>query len=122
MSDPQMKTVSGFARFALCPKVQRGITAAGFIEPRPIQAQTIPATLEGRDILGLAQTGTGKTAAFALPVLERLLARRGGSGGRRCAKRCWIQPDETGYHDTSREVESPRLRALNRPKRTEPRP
>jgi len=52
--------------------LQRGIRAAGFDKPRPIQAKTIPAVLEGRDVLGLAQTGTGKTAAFALPILEHL--------------------------------------------------
>ena len=58
----------------------RGIADAGFVSPRPIQEQTIAATLEGRDILGLAQTGTGKTAAFALPMLECLMTaqRRGG--------------------------------------------
>ncbi|UCF37966.1 MAG: DEAD/DEAH box helicase [Acidobacteriota bacterium] len=58
----------------------RGISHAGFTTPRPIQVQTIPTALEGRDILGLAQTGTGKTAAFALPVLEYLLKskKRGG--------------------------------------------
>lgn len=66
----------GFAGFNLSPSVQRGIDAAGFVEPRPIQTQAIPAALEGRDILGLAQTGTGKTAAFALPILEHLLAAR----------------------------------------------
>lgn len=66
----------GFAGFKLGPAVQRGIVEAGFVEPRPIQTQTIPAALEGRDILGLAQTGTGKTAAFALPLLERLLLSR----------------------------------------------
>jgi len=77
MSETRTETTSGFASFALGEKIQRGIAAAGFVEPRPIQQQTIPAALEGRDILGLAQTGTGKTAAFALPVLERLLARRG---------------------------------------------
>jgi len=77
MSDTRNETPSGFAGFGLGEKIQRGIAAAGFVEPRPIQQQTIPAALEGRDILGLAQTGTGKTAAFALPVLERLLARRG---------------------------------------------
>jgi len=68
--------VTGFACFDLGASVQRGVTAAGFVEPRPIQIQTIPAALEGRDILGLAQTGTGKTAAFALPVIERLRAIR----------------------------------------------
>ena len=57
----------------------RGIRAAGFKSPRPIQLETIPAGREGRDVLGLAQTCTGKTAAFALPLLDRLLAthRRG---------------------------------------------
>ena len=69
--------VDGFAGFRLDPQVRRGIAAAGFIDPRPIQVRTIPAALEGRDILGLAQTGTGKTAAFALPLLERILAKRG---------------------------------------------
>ncbi len=54
----------------------RGIRAAGFEYPRPIQFETIPAGLEGRDVLGLAQTGTGKTAAFALPLLHRLLEQR----------------------------------------------
>ena len=65
-----------FSRFNLEPSIQRGIDAAGYTEPRPIQAATIPAALQGRDILGLAQTGTGKTAAFALPVIARLLAAR----------------------------------------------
>ena len=72
-----------FASFDLCPNLLRAVTEAGFKEPRPIQAATIPAALEGRDILGLAQTGTGKTAAFALPIIERLLARRGERRGPR---------------------------------------
>jgi len=76
MSISHSNPTSGFTRFHLDPSIQRGIAAAGFVEPRPIQTQTIPAALEGRDILGLAQTGTGKTAAFALPILERLLAAR----------------------------------------------
>jgi ATP-dependent RNA helicase RhlE len=67
---------AGFARFDLAAALLRGVAAAGFSEPRPIQTETIPAALEGRDVLGLAQTGTGKTAAFALPLLERLLAAR----------------------------------------------
>jgi superfamily II DNA/RNA helicase len=54
-----------------------GLEAAGFREPRPIQTQTIPACLEGRDVMGLAQTGTGKTAAFALPILQRLIEEPG---------------------------------------------
>ncbi len=64
---------TGFDRFGLDEALLRGVRAAGFENPRPIQAETIPAGLDGRDVLGLAQTGTGKTAAFALPLLDRLL-------------------------------------------------
>jgi ATP-dependent RNA helicase RhlE len=71
---------SGFADFDLDPALQRGIAALGFVEPRPIQFQAIPAALEGRDVLGLAQTGTGKTAAFALPMLDRLLTANSKGG------------------------------------------
>ena len=66
----------GSPQFSLAPLVQRGIAEAGFSEPWPIQTGTIPAALAGSDILGLAQTGTGKTAAFALPIIERLLSER----------------------------------------------
>lgn len=66
---------TGFSAFDLGPAIQRGIQFAGYKEPRPIQIDTIPAVLDGRDVLGLAQTGTGKTAAFALPILEKLMAR-----------------------------------------------
>jgi len=82
MYDFNREPENGFVDFDLDPAIMRGISAAGFIQPRPIQTQTIPAALEGRDIMGLAQTGTGKTAAFALPVLERLLATRGGTDPR----------------------------------------
>lgn len=64
---------SGFDRFGLHPSLLRGIEAAGFTSPRPIQDATIPAGQSGQDVLGLAQTGTGKTAAFALPLLQRIL-------------------------------------------------
>ncbi len=62
-----------FDHFRFDPKIAAGIQARGFVAPTPIQAQAIPKVLEGRDVLGLAQTGTGKTAAFALPILQRLL-------------------------------------------------
>ena len=62
---------TGFDRFSLSEPLCRGIKAMGFQQPRPIQEATIPAGLNGRDILGLAQTGTGKTAAFAIPLLDR---------------------------------------------------
>jgi ATP-dependent RNA helicase RhlE len=76
LSTSRTDAPGAFSRFALHPLVQRGVEAAGFTEPRPIQDGAIPAALEGRDILGLAQTGTGKTAAFVLPILSRLLARK----------------------------------------------
>ena len=62
-----------FDTFGLHPRVAAGVTVAGYKTPTPIQAQAIPPIMAGRDVMGLAQTGTGKTAAFALPILERLL-------------------------------------------------
>ncbi|OBX33785.1 ATP-dependent RNA helicase DeaD [Halomonas elongata] len=61
-----------FGDLALLPAVLSAVETLGYETPSPIQAQTIPALLEGRDMLGQAQTGTGKTAAFALPILSRL--------------------------------------------------
>ncbi|MEM8857887.1 MAG: DEAD/DEAH box helicase [Chloroflexota bacterium] len=61
-----------FDQFDLDPRLNAGIQAMGFTTPTPIQEQAIPHGLDGRDVLGLAQTGTGKTAAFLLPVLQRL--------------------------------------------------
>ncbi|MCW4149281.1 DEAD/DEAH box helicase [Halomonas sp. 18H] len=70
-------SVANFSDLALLPAVLSAIETQGYQTPSPIQAQTIPALLEGRDMLGQAQTGTGKTAAFALPILSRLdLGRR----------------------------------------------
>lgn len=76
MSENFDGTTPGFERFELDPVVQRGVAAAGFKEPRPIQAKTIPAGLAGEDVLGLAETGTGKTAAFTLPILNLLVKNR----------------------------------------------
>ncbi len=70
-SSPAAK--SQFEKFDLDRALLRGIAAAGFTEPRSIQRDAMPAALEGRDVLGLAQTGTGKTAAFALPLLQLML-------------------------------------------------
>lgn len=61
-----------FDTLGLSPKVLDAVTAAGFTAPTPIQAQGIPPALEGKDVLGLAQTGSGKTAAFTLPMLSML--------------------------------------------------
>ncbi|MGN6327866.1 MAG: DEAD/DEAH box helicase [Rhodanobacter sp.] len=62
----------GFSALALDENVVRALTEVGYETPSPIQAATIPPLLEGRDVIGQAQTGTGKTAAFALPVLSRI--------------------------------------------------
>ncbi len=63
----------GFSSFKLHHSIMAGVRALGYTAPTPIQVQAIPPVLEGRDVMGLAQTGTGKTAAFVLPILERLL-------------------------------------------------
>ena len=63
---------SGFARFGFAPEVLAALDAIGYSEPSPIQQASIPELLLGRDLVGQAQTGTGKTAAFALPVLARI--------------------------------------------------
>ncbi len=81
MSSIQSSQQTGFDRFDLHPSIQRGIEAAGFTRPRHIQEQTIAAAIDGRDILGLAETGSGKTAAFALPLLDRFV-RESGQGPR----------------------------------------
>jgi ATP-dependent RNA helicase RhlE len=64
-----------FSSFTFHPLILSGIHAVGYQKPTPIQAQAIPIVLDGHDIMGLAQTGTGKTAAFVLPILHRLLAK-----------------------------------------------
>src|SRR5919109_819793 len=65
-----MKTA--FATLGLCPGLVQSVTELGYTQPTPIQAGAIPELLAGRDVLGQAQTGTGKTAAFALPMLQLL--------------------------------------------------
>jgi superfamily II DNA/RNA helicase len=67
---------STFAELGLSAKVQAAIQAAGYTEPTPIQTHAIPVAVTGRDVLGIAQTGTGKTAGFVLPMLVRLEAGR----------------------------------------------
>ena len=67
-----------FEKFQLNEKVLAGVTEAGYQVPTPIQSQAIPPIMEGRDVMGLAQTGTGKTAAFVLPMLQRLMAGERG--------------------------------------------
>jgi len=62
-----------FETFNFHPSIMAGVRALGYVTPTPIQLQSIPPIMQGRDLIGLAQTGTGKTAAFVLPILQRLL-------------------------------------------------
>ena len=61
-----------FEQLGLSPEILRAIEDQGYTDPTPIQAQAIPSILDGKDIMGGAQTGTGKTASFTLPMLHRL--------------------------------------------------
>ncbi|MBI5503618.1 MAG: DEAD/DEAH box helicase [Deltaproteobacteria bacterium] len=67
-------TVSAFSELGVSEPLCRALAAKQYTTPTPIQARTIPALLEGKDLLGIAQTGTGKTAAFVVPILQRLTA------------------------------------------------
>ncbi|WP_419693160.1 DEAD/DEAH box helicase [Mesorhizobium muleiense] len=66
--------LSGFAALGITGALLKATHGTGFTDPKPIQAQAIPPQLEGRDIFGIAQTGSGKTAAFALPILSKIIA------------------------------------------------
>lgn len=73
MSAKKTEGEVSFDQFDLAPQVLQAVHDAGYTHPTPIQAQAIPLALAGRDIIGLAQTGTGKTAGFTLPIVHRLL-------------------------------------------------
>jgi ATP-dependent RNA helicase DeaD len=72
--------VSAFAELGLAPGLCRALSGLGYEEPTPIQRAAVPPLIVGRDLVGQAATGTGKTAAFALPVLQRILGRSGPAG------------------------------------------
>ncbi len=76
-----------FETFNFHPSIMAGVRALGYTIPTPIQLQAIPPIMQGRDIIGLAQTGTGKTVAFVLPILERLR-----SGPRGCVRALIVSP------------------------------
>ena len=76
--------MTSFSDLGLAVPLLEALAAEGYTEPTPIQAQAIPYVLAGRDLLGIAQTGTGKTAAFALPILHRLAAERRPPGPHGC--------------------------------------
>jgi ATP-dependent RNA helicase RhlE len=75
-----------FESFNFHPHVAAGVVAAGYVTPTPIQVRAIPEVLRNHDVMGLAQTGTGKTAAFVLPILNRLL------GGKNCVRALIMAP------------------------------
>ena len=68
-----------FTDFGLAPEILRALTEQGYTHPTPIQEQAIPVVLQGRDVMGAAQTGTGKTAGFSLPIIQLLLAHASSS-------------------------------------------
>ena len=72
-------TISKFSELGLADPIQRALAERNHVVPTPIQAGSIPQLLQGKDMLGIAQTGTGKTGAFALPVLHRLSRNNDGS-------------------------------------------
>jgi ATP-dependent RNA helicase DeaD len=80
MSEQPFADLAGFAALELRPELLKALTALGYEEPTPIQREAIPPLLAGHDLLGQAATGTGKTAAFALPVLHRLVRAAAQSG------------------------------------------
>ena len=79
VNDSEASDAARFADLGLSSEILRDLDDLGFERPTPIQSEAIPVVLEGRDVIGLAQTGTGKTAAFVLPIIERL----GPDGGLR---------------------------------------
>ncbi len=98
-----------FDQLGLNPKLLQALPQEGYTDPTPIQAQAIPHLLAGRDLLGLAQTGTGKTAAFLLPILHRLAANR------RAARAAHRQRADPGPHARARLADRPEHRRLRRP-------
>ncbi|CAN5746299.1 hypothetical protein BH18ACT7_BH18ACT7_26050 [soil metagenome] len=75
-------TAEEFSRLGLRPELVQALADLGYEEPTPIQREAIPLLLQGRDLMGQAATGTGKTAAFALPILQALPDAARGSGPR----------------------------------------
>jgi len=75
-----MKKMTKFEKFGLEKKLLDTLDEAGFTTPFPIQERTIPVLLEGHDVIGQAHTGTGKTAAYALPILQKITAKQGIQG------------------------------------------
>ena len=82
-SSARTESEQGFAGLGLAASLVGAVGLLGYEEPTPVQRETIPLILSGRDLIGQAATGTGKTAAFALPMIQRLLDEAGGAGARK---------------------------------------
>ena len=78
-AEPTPQATITFADFGLDPLIQKAVSEQGYTSPTPIQAQAIPHVLLGQDLMGAAQTGTGKTAAFVLPIIQRILRHASSS-------------------------------------------
>lgn len=81
-----------FNELKLIPAILKALDKEGYVKPTPIQEQAIPGVLEGRDLLGCAQTGTGKTAAFSLPIIQRLHGSASAAGRRRPIRALILTP------------------------------
>jgi ATP-dependent RNA helicase RhlE len=99
VADTQAADPEAFARLGVGARLLEGVAGAGYDEPTPIQEHAIPVVLQGRDVVGCAQTGTGKTAAFMLPILE--LMERGGRGAHR-SEAGDGHPEASARHRTER--------------------
>src|SRR4030066_1174424 len=86
------KARNPFEAFGLRPELLRAVAEKNYKTPTPIQEKAIPLVLEGKDLLGCAQTGTGKTAAFALPILNRLQEKPWKGSGRRPIRALVLTP------------------------------
>src|ERR1700742_1615804 len=91
MTDPHSGSPT-FESFGLAPPLMQGIRDAGFTYCTPIQAQTLPIALAGRDVAGQAQTGTGKTAAFLVALFQALFSRPAHNRGRASTRALIIAP------------------------------
>ena len=101
-----------FETFNFHPSVAAGAAAVGYKTPTPIQARAIPHVIKGRDVMGLAQTGTGKTAAFVLPILNRLVGKKYG-----CVRALIIAPTRELAEQIHQDIETlgrqTRLRSIS---------
>lgn len=95
MNTPIENTVSGFYGLSIAPKILEILDRMKFVVPTPIQHKAIPIAIEGKDVIGIAQTGTGKTLAFAIPIIQRLAQKKGRAVVMVPTRELAIQVDET---------------------------